>query len=272
MPRITLAGAVTIDRYPDGERPGGSVLYGGRALEGDAILVTACRELPVSVCRVLHQTASSTVTFENRYDAQERVAQWVHAPAPTVSVHVPSGTELLILAPVLGELDLAAWVDAAPDAMVTLGAQGMLRSAPVVPGPVVPTEWRPSDHVLERLDAVFLSVEDVRHQPELVPHLRRFVPLVVVTAGSEGATAFAAGRTLHVPARRVSVVDPTGAGDTFHAVAAARLASGWSLEDALDAAARAAARCVGEPIVSWGAFARAPRLVARESLLASPKT
>ncbi len=254
-PRITLAGAVTIDRYPDGDRPGGSVLYGGRALD-DAIVVTASEVLPVTACRVIHQVASTTATFENRYDAQERVAQWVHAPAPVVAVHVPTRTELLILAPVLGELDLDAWTAAAPDAMVTLGAQGMLRSASEVPGRVVATEWHPSEAVLERLDAVFLSVEDVRHQPGLVPHLRRFVPLVVVTAGPEGATAFAAGRALHVPARRVPVVDPTGAGDTFHAVCAARLAAGWALEEALTAAARAAARCIGEPI-GPGSAARA---------------
>jgi len=247
--RITLAGAVTIDRYPDGERPGGSVLYGARALEGEAIVVTACRQLPVTACRVIHQIATTTVTFENRYDARQRVAQWVHAPAPTVRVHVPEPTELLILAPVLGELALDAWT-AAPNAMVTLGAQGMLRSAPEVPGPVVPTRWEPSEAVLERLDAIFLSTEDVAHQPDLVPHLRRFVPLVVLTAGAEGATAFAGGRTLHVPARRVPVVDPTGAGDTFHAVAAAGLARGSALEDALGAAARAAARCVSSRIAA----------------------
>lgn len=245
--RVTLAGAVTCDRYPGGDRPGGSVLYGSRALD-EATVVTAGRALPpFGSARVIHQPAATTVTFENRYDRQERVSQWVHAPAPTVAVEVPEGTELLILAPVLGELDVAAWAAAAPAAMVTLGAQGVLRSAPVVPGPVVPTRWHPSGPLLERLDAVFLSAEDVRHQPALVPHLRRSVPLVVVTAGAEGATAFAAGRVLHVPARRVRVVDPTGAGDTFHAVAAARLASGAPLTEALGAAARAAARCVSEP-------------------------
>ncbi len=255
--RVTIAGAVTRDRSATGDRPGGSVLYGARALEDiaqvTAVTGRAARDRALEGvfgrARVLTRAADTTVTFANRYDAQERVAQWVHAPAPAIAPTVPERADLLILAPVLGELDLDRWAAAAPaSAMVTLGAQGVLRSAPAIPGPVVPAEWHPSEALLDRLDAVFLSTEDVRHQPSLVPHLRGQLPLVVVTAGAEGATAFAAGRSLHVPARRVPAVDPTGAGDTFHAVCAARLAGGWSLEDALGAAARAAARCVGERI------------------------
>lgn len=42
-------------------------------------------------------------------------------------------------------------------------------------------------------------------------------PLVVLTQGADGATAFHASGTLHVPAVPVQVVDTVGAGDTFHA-------------------------------------------------------
>lgn len=256
--RITIAGAVTRDRSPEGDRPGGSVLYGARALEGCDCRVTAVTSRAArdgalggafGSARVIARTGDSTVTFENHYDSLARVAQWVHAPAPAIASTVPEPTDLLILAPVLGELDLEDWAAAAPEgAMVTLGAQGVLRSAPTIPGPVRPIPWHPSEALLDRLDAVFLSTEDVGHQPTLVPYLREQLPLVVVTAGAEGATAFAAGRTLQVPARRVDAVDPTGAGDSFHAVCAARLAAGWALEDALGAATRAAADCVGQRI------------------------
>jgi len=256
--RVTIAGAVTRDRSPEGDRPGGSVLYGARALEGSDCRVTvvtsrAARDRALGrafgSAREIARTGDTTVTFENHYDALARVAQWVHVPVPPITATVPKPTDLLVLAPVLGELDLDAWAAAAPaGTMVTLGAQGVLRSAPAIPGPVRPVPWCPSETLLDRLDAVFLSTEDVRHQPALVPHLRQQLPLVVVTDGAEGATAFAAGRTLHVAARRVSAVDPTGAGDTFHAICAARLATGWALEDALGAATRAAARCVGERI------------------------
>jgi len=256
MPRVTITGAVTHDRSATGDRPGGSVLYGARALEGIARVTAVTAYRPADRlaeafdgARVLAQAADTTVTFANRYDHQERVAQCVHAPAPPIAPTVPEPTDLLMLAPVLGELELGQWVAAAPmAAMVTLGAQGVLRSAPAMPGPVLPAEWHPSEAVLDRLDAVFLSEEDVRHQPNLVPHLRQHLPLLVVTAGAEGAFAFAAGRSLTVPARRVRALDPTGAGDTFHAVCAARLTMGWALEEALAAASRAAARCVGQRI------------------------
>jgi fructokinase len=48
--------------------------------------------------------------------------------------------------------------------------------------------------------------------------------LVVVTRGGAGATAFHHTGTVHVPGRRVVVVDTVGAGDTFHAALLARLA------------------------------------------------
>jgi len=41
--------------------------------------------------------------------------------------------------------------------------------------------------------------------------------LVVVTAGSEGATGFTESSVVHVPAPRVNVVDTVGAGDSFMA-------------------------------------------------------
>jgi fructokinase len=41
--------------------------------------------------------------------------------------------------------------------------------------------------------------------------------LVLVTHGAGGVTAFAGGAPVHVPARKVEVVDTVGAGDTFNA-------------------------------------------------------
>lgn len=47
--------------------------------------------------------------------------------------------------------------------------------------------------------------------------LDRGPKLVVVTAGARGATAYARGATVAVPAPQVEVVDTVGAGDTFNA-------------------------------------------------------
>ena len=48
--------------------------------------------------------------------------------------------------------------------------------------------------------------------------------IVVLTRGAEGATAFHAGGSCHVPARLAQVVDTVGAGDTFNAGLLASLA------------------------------------------------
>jgi len=57
--------------------------------------------------------------------------------------------------------------------------------------------------------------------------------LVVVTLGSQGAEAFAAGQHWQASAETVRVLDTTGAGDCFHAGFLAALARSWSVPEAL---------------------------------------
>ncbi|MCB1383113.1 MAG: carbohydrate kinase [Notoacmeibacter sp.] len=63
--------------------------------------------------------------------------------------------------------------------------------------------------------------------------LSRGPKVVLVTGGEEGAAAWFAGGEIHVPARRVDVVDTVGAGDTFNA----GFLSGLAARDALSPAA-----------------------------------
>lgn len=66
--------------------------------------------------------------------------------------------------------------------------------------------------------------------------------IVVVTLGADGVIVARGGAiVIERPARRVTPVDTTGAGDTFVGVLIARLAEGSSLTDALDTAIVAAA-------------------------------
>lgn len=64
------------------------------------------------------------------------------------------------------------------------------------------------------------------------------VRLIVMTHGSEGATAWWRGGCVQCPGRKVRVRDAIGAGDTFHAALLARLAQlnrlGYSSLDTLD--------------------------------------
>jgi len=59
------------------------------------------------------------------------------------------------------------------------------------------------------------------------------VGTVIVTLGEDGAVAVAAGETVHVAARRVDVVDTTGAGDAFSGALAMALGERRPLADAL---------------------------------------
>ena len=65
---------------------------------------------------------------------------------------------------------------------------------------------------------------------------------VVTTLGAKGCRIRSTGEV--IPAPRVRAVDSTGAGDTFTAVLAVRLAEGAPLHDACAAACAAAAESV----------------------------
>ena len=73
--------------------------------------------------------------------------------------------------------------------------------------------------------------------------LSRGPKVVLITGGEEGAAAWFAGGEIHVPARRVEVVDTVGAGDTFNAGFLAGLAQRGALSaEALEAAGEALIR------------------------------
>ena len=86
---------------------------------------------------------------------------------------------------------------------------------------------------------------------------------VIVTLGEAGACAVTADRRRLVPARTVTVVDTTGAGDVFCGVLAASLAEGRALREAMARANAAAAISVTRP----GAGLSAPTLTELEAFL-----
>jgi ribokinase len=70
---------------------------------------------------------------------------------------------------------------------------------------------------------------------------------VILTMGADGAIIADSTGARHVPALKAEVVDTAGAGDAFVGAFCAALAAGRPLDDAVAAAARAAAAAVSSP-------------------------
>lgn len=74
--------------------------------------------------------------------------------------------------------------------------------------------------------------------------LSELARIVAVKLGAEGVLVHTEGRTIRKPARKVHVVDTTGAGDSFNAGYLARFLTGGNVSQCASAGIAAAARCV----------------------------
>jgi ribokinase len=126
-----------------------------------------------------------------------------------------------------------------------LGIQTVLTPAPVQP--IDPA-------LLQLVDVLIPNAQEacelaaIQDETEAAIALSRSVGLVVMTRGSRGALVAREGAVVaEIPAREVTAVDTTGAGDTFAGVLVARLAAGAELDAALRAATVAASISVTRP-------------------------
>ena len=85
---------------------------------------------------------------------------------------------------------------------------------------------------------------------------RHYRHKVILTRGREGASYLQDGEPITIPAPVVKAVDTTGAGDCLNGALGFGLASGWSLEQSLSFAVRAASQSV----MKFGAQAGMPSL------------
>ena len=264
-PKLLLVGHLTHDRYADTVRPGGGAYYCAevyRRLGSDLHVATLVGEdfqhpevlarIPTTVTR-----RGATTTFVNLYPAGGPRIQLVDAVAPPVEPpDIPvrfRAADAVHLAPVFGEIDIAAWKRAVRPKRLAISVQGWVRQAgaPIAPIALAPlvgadvARWARGNSVLPRpwdidveslrgVDIAFLSSEDLTGQGDLLERLRQAVPLVVVTHGAQGCSMYGRGRVTRIGVFATSEVDATGAGDIF---AAAML---WAL--ATGAGERAAAR------------------------------
>ncbi|HET9489363.1 MAG TPA: PfkB family carbohydrate kinase [Methylomirabilota bacterium] len=245
-PDFVAVGHVTLDRFGDVTRPGGAALFAAVTAQrlglSAGVLTSHAADFPLDLLppqiEVVSLDAPATTVFEHRQHAGRRALRLLSAGAPQAAADVPEDwgdAGLVMLAPVAGEVD-PQLVEAFPDATLAAEGQGWLRAAGP-DGAIGPRPWAPPRGLLERLQALFLSAEDVRGQePAMLEWLQR-LPIAVLTAGSAGALLYVNGERYEVRPRPARVVDVTGAGDVFAATFLLR----YHLDgDPWDAAAAAA--------------------------------
>jgi sugar/nucleoside kinase (ribokinase family) len=188
-----------------------------------------------------------TTTFKNAYDADGLRSQRVlAAAAPLEAARIPSPwreADLLHLAPILGEVDLAAFRRVVRARFCGLGVQGWVRRLES-DGSVSQPRWDPAPEALGGVDAAVLGEDDLAGQGDLVGRLARHIPVVAFTHGRRGCEVIVRGRTWRVGVHPAREVDPTGAGDVFSAGFFLALAGGAEPQEAARLGAAAASICI----------------------------
>jgi sugar/nucleoside kinase (ribokinase family) len=243
LPQYLVIGHVTKDLVPDGSfRYGGTATYS--ALAADrlglrvGVLTSAETDLalfPETPSVAVHRRpAGSTTTFENIYEGRSR-RQYVRAVADVLTPgDLPDGwgeVPIVHLGPVAQEIDVAL-AARFPRSFLGVTPQGWLRRWNGQ-GLVEPEEWLLAAEILEQVDVVVLSPEDLGGDLEAVGRLADMARLLVLTVGDGGAVIYRSGSTVRVPAYEAAEVDPTGAGDVFATAFLIRMAE---TGDPLDAA------------------------------------
>jgi sugar/nucleoside kinase (ribokinase family) len=253
-PDFVAVGHVTFDRFGDVRRPGGAALYAAvtahRLGLSVGILTSHGEDFPLDLLppqiEVVSVPARETTTFEMGESNGARTLTLREMASPITVRDVPVDwleAPIVLLGPVIAEVDpLIASVFT--DASIGAAAQGWLRD--VAPGGLVdPAEWDSPDYLLGRVQALFLSVEDIRGLEEEANEWFQRVPIGALTAGRSGALLFVNGERYDVPVRPATEVDATGAGDVFAATFLTRYHIGGDAWEAAAAATCAARLSVG---------------------------
>lgn len=254
--RFLVIGHLCKDITPEGYRLGGVVTYAGltaHRLGVPTAVLTRCGPdiSPGELLQGIYLKALAserTTTFHNQYAAGRRTQRLLAVSEPITAGDVPAEwrtVPIVLLGPVAQEISLEL-ARLFPKTLCGAVLQGWMR------------EWdaegrvsnRPAllrRHTFEGLQVVTLSEEELGGDEDTLEHLRRHVPVVVLTRGSRGATVFTPSGTFHAPPRPAQEIDPTGAGDVFAAAFLVRLYEGCSYQEAAYFANTAASFSIEQP-------------------------
>jgi len=170
-PDFVAIGHVTLDRFGEATRPGGSALYAAvtahRLGLSVGLLTSHGDDFPLEVIpskiEVISVPAADTTLFEHRQEPTGRVSHVRSVAGPLIANDVPDDwrdASLSLLAPVVDEVDPMI-ATLFTDGAVGAAAQGWVRQ--VKPdGLVIPRAWQSPERLLQSVQALFLSREDIR--------------------------------------------------------------------------------------------------------------
>lgn len=218
-----VIGHITRDLTPEGERLGGAASFSGRMAQAlgckTAVLTSSGpqfqwqHELPGIAIKTV--PARETTTFENIYTPTGR-QQIISAVAARLRAeHLPEAWQrasIAHLGPVADEVE-ADMARLFSNSLLCLTPQGWLRQWDKN-GRVSPKAWAEAAEILPLAAAVIISHEDLPDEATLDLYQQR-CKLLVVTRGYDGCTVYYQDEIRHLPTRRATEVDATGAGDTF---------------------------------------------------------
>jgi 1D-myo-inositol 3-kinase len=272
-PDFVAIGHVTLDRFGETTRPGGSALYAAvtahRLGLSVGLLTSHGDDFPLDVIpskiEVVSVPADETTVFELRHEPRGRVSHVRGVASPLTAADVPEDwreAALTLLAPVVDEVDPMI-ATLFTDGAVGAAAQGWVRQ--VKPdGLVIPRPWQSPERLLQSVQALFLSREDILGQEAQVIEWFQRMPVGVLTADRAGALLFVNGERYEVHPRAVrEEVDPTGAGDVFAAtflIQYQRDGDPWQ--------AAAAAACAGSIAVEGEGWSAVPDRATLDTALA----
>ncbi|MBZ0280479.1 MAG: hypothetical protein K8L97_07035 [Anaerolineae bacterium] len=226
-PDYLLIGHATADLTPNGRLLGGTVSYAARVVKSfgltTGILTSAAAGEPLLADltpyadQIVVLPASDTSTFENIYEPTGRV-QYLRGVAAKITVDdIPVSwldAPLVHLAPLTDEVDPNI-AHRFSNATVMLTLQGWLRRWDA-DGRVRFKRWF-DPAVLESIQIVVFSEEDIAESPELESEFASAVRHLFVTRAEKGGTYYHNGQPTNYTTPQVELVHPTGAGDVFAA-------------------------------------------------------
>ena len=229
--RYLVIGHITQDLVDGSAMLGGTASYcalTAQALGQTTALVSSHPKwlaLPELAGLHIHRkTSQYATTFENIETAEGR-HQVIHNCATMLGAKdIPEewlNTKIVHLGPVAAEI-MPNIIDAFPHAFIGITPQGWMRTWQS-DGKVHYRKWPNPQALLERADAVVMSIEDIHRDEDLIQEYAQATSVLVVTEGEAGARIYWNGDVHHISAPKVEMVNPTGAGDIFAAVFFSRL-------------------------------------------------